>query len=178
MSKEKVKKPFYKKWWVWVLAVIVLIGVSGGEEEIPTSEPSSVETTEEENTVDEASTVEATTTEEQTEEVTEPAEVEEPAEPALSVAQENAIRKAESYLQFSAFSKSGLIDQLEFEGFSTEEASFAVENIKVDWKEQAADKAQSYLDLSGFSRSGLIEQLEFEGFTTEEATYGVDKVGL
>ena len=169
MSKEKVKKPFYKKWWVWVLAVIVLIGVSGGEEETPTSEPSSVETTEEENTVDEASTVEATTTEEQTEEVT---------EPALSVAQENAIRKAESYLQFSAFSKSGLIDQLEFEGFSTEEASFAVENIKVDWKEQAADKAQSYLDLSGFSRSGLIEQLEFEGFTTEEATYGVDKVGL
>ncbi|MCQ6265610.1 DUF4352 domain-containing protein [Fictibacillus sp. WQ 8-8] len=27
---EKVKKPFYKKWWVWVIAVIVVIGFAGG----------------------------------------------------------------------------------------------------------------------------------------------------
>lgn len=26
--KAKVKKPFYKKWWVWVIAIIVIIGVS------------------------------------------------------------------------------------------------------------------------------------------------------
>lgn len=32
--------------------------------------------------------------------------------------EENAIRSAESYLSFSAFSRSGLIDQLEFEGFT------------------------------------------------------------
>ena len=34
MGKEKVKKPFYKKWWVWLLAVIVVIGIAvGGEED-------------------------------------------------------------------------------------------------------------------------------------------------
>jgi hypothetical protein len=40
MSKEKVKKPFYKKWWVWLLAVII-IGVifTPGEEETATTEP-------------------------------------------------------------------------------------------------------------------------------------------
>ncbi|MFB3164701.1 hypothetical protein ABLO26_25405 [Neobacillus sp. 179-J 1A1 HS] len=34
MGKEKVKKPWYKKWWVWVIAVIVVIAISsGGDEE-------------------------------------------------------------------------------------------------------------------------------------------------
>ena len=33
-SKVKVKKPFYKKWWVWVLAIIIIIAIaSGGDEE-------------------------------------------------------------------------------------------------------------------------------------------------
>ncbi len=34
MAKEKVKKPFYKKWWVWVLAVIIIgsIATGGGED--------------------------------------------------------------------------------------------------------------------------------------------------
>ncbi len=30
---EKVKKPFYKKWWVWVLAIIVIAAFAGGGEE-------------------------------------------------------------------------------------------------------------------------------------------------
>lgn len=32
---EKVKKPFYKKWWVWLLAVIIIVAFAngGGEEE-------------------------------------------------------------------------------------------------------------------------------------------------
>ncbi len=39
-KKEKVKKPFYKKWWVWVIAIIVLFGIIGsiGDEE-PTKKP-------------------------------------------------------------------------------------------------------------------------------------------
>jgi hypothetical protein len=33
-KKEKVKKPIYKKWWVWVIAILVVYAVlSGGEEE-------------------------------------------------------------------------------------------------------------------------------------------------
>ncbi|MED3759698.1 DUF4352 domain-containing protein [Peribacillus frigoritolerans] len=42
MSKEKkikVKKPFYKKWWVWVIAIIVIVNIaSGGDEEESTTE--------------------------------------------------------------------------------------------------------------------------------------------
>ena len=71
-----------------------------------------------------------------------------------------------------------MVEQLEFEGFSNEEATYAVNQLNVDWKEQAVKKAEDYLDLTAFSRKGLIEQLEFEGFTTEEATYAVDEIGL
>lgn len=100
------------------------------------------------------------------------------AEPELTVAQDNALRSAENYLGFSAFSRSGLIDQLEFEGFSTEDATLAVDTVDVDWDEQAAKSAENYLDYSAFSRSGLIEQLKFEGFTAEQAEYGVNQTGL
>ena len=90
-----------------------------------------------------------------------------------SSGQENAREQAENYLSFSAFSRKGLIKQLEFEGYSTADASYAVDAIGADWNEQAALKAKAYLDQQSFSRSGLQEQLEFEGFTPSQASYGV-----
>jgi hypothetical protein len=33
----KTKKPFYKKWWVWVIAIIVVFGATGGDDEQPAS---------------------------------------------------------------------------------------------------------------------------------------------
>jgi colicin import membrane protein len=96
----------------------------------------------------------------------------------LTISQSNAVEKAISYLEYTAFSKKGLVKQLEFEGFTTADAEFAASYIDVDWFEQAALKAASYLDFSSFSRKGLIDQLIFEGFTREEAVYGVDQTGL
>lgn len=97
---------------------------------------------------------------------------------AGTVSQKNALRKANDYLDFSAFSLTGLIKQLEFEKYSSEDATWAAERVKVDWNEQAAKKAKSYLDFSSFSHSGLVDQLLFEGFTPEQAEYGVSKTGL
>lgn len=108
----------------------------------------------------------------------EPTEEPEPTKKAFSVEQENAIGKAESYLENQAFSRTGLIDQLVYEGFSKKVATFGVDHVDVNWKEQAALKAQSYLDNQSFSRKGLIEQLRYEGFTRSQAEYGVKKVGL
>jgi hypothetical protein len=101
-----------------------------------------------------------------------------PAAPAMSVAQQQAVKKAQSYLNSSAFSRLGLIGQLEFEQFTTADATFAVDYVNPNWNEQAAKKAQSYLKSSSFSRQGLIGQLEFEKFTHEQAVYGVTAVGL
>jgi hypothetical protein len=85
---------------------------------------------------------------------------------------------AESYLQFQAFSRTGLIKQLEFEKFATEDATWAVDHVKVDWMEQAAKKAKSYLEHQAFSHDSLVQQLAFEGFTPEEAEHGTTADGL
>ena len=88
--------------------------------------------------------------------------------------QRNARESAEAYLRFSAFSRTGLIEQLEYEGYSFEDASYAVDAVEVDWFEQAVKSADSYLEYSSFSRDGLLDQLLYEGFTEAEAAYGVE----
>lgn len=93
----------------------------------------------------------------------------------MTSGQRNALKSAESYLRSSAFSYTGLIEQLEYEGFSNEDATYAADHCGADWKEQAVKSAESYLKYSSFSKSGLIDQLEFEGFTHEQAVYGVEQ---
>ncbi len=92
--------------------------------------------------------------------------------------QSNALKMAKQYLSTMPFSHDSLVKQLEYEGFSNEDATYAADNCGADWNSQAAKAAQSYLDIQAFSRQRLIEQLEYEGYTEEQATYGVDSVGL
>lgn len=95
----------------------------------------------------------------------------------ITTGQSNALKSAKSYLDFSAFSYAGLIEQLEYEQYTHEEAIFAADNCGADWNEQAVKKAKSYLEFSSFSKEGLIEQLEYEGFTHEQAVYGAESNG-
>lgn len=97
--------------------------------------------------------------------------------PVFTLAQQNAIDSAQNYLRFTGFSRTGLIDQLEFEGFSTEEATFGVDNAGADWNAEAAEKAQQYLEYSSFSRQGLYDQMAFEGFLPAEIEFGLAAVG-
>lgn len=89
----------------------------------------------------------------------------------------NALASAENYIDLMGFSYNGLIDQLEFEGYSTEAATYAADNCGADWNEEAAESAKSYMDVMSFSRQGLIDQLLYEGFTQEQAEYGAAAVG-
>lgn len=100
------------------------------------------------------------------------------ADAAVTVSQKNALGKAKSYLAYAAFSHDGLVDQLVYEQFSTEDATYGADNCGADWNAQAAKKAKSYMSHSSFSRGSLIEQLEYEKFTQDQATYGVNSVGL
>ncbi|KRF32492.1 hypothetical protein ASG94_18315 [Nocardioides sp. Soil805] len=96
----------------------------------------------------------------------------------MTPGQENAMASAENYINMTAFSHKGLVEQLVFEDYSEADAIYAVNHIKVDWNEQAAKSAKNYLDMTAFSRQGLIDQLVFEGYTPEQATYGVNQTGL
>lgn len=94
-----------------------------------------------------------------------------------TMGERNAVRKAQEYLEIIAFSHKGMIEQLEFEGFTHEEAVYGADHCLANWKEQAAKKAKDYLDITSFSKEGIIGQLEFDGFTHEEAVYGAEQNG-
>ncbi|MFI6400351.1 Ltp family lipoprotein [Rhodococcus coprophilus] len=193
-----------RKMWPWIAgAVVVLFGIVGitgavnssGESsdvaataQATTTQSSAVEKTPVTTTaptttavppppktvVAPAKTVTVTPTVTVAPEITTPAS----AESGMTGGQRNAVRAANDYLDFSAFSRQGLIDQLEFEDYSTADATFAVDYVSPDWNEQAAKAAEGYLDYTSFSRQGLIDQLVFEGYTSEQAQYGVDQTGI
>ncbi|EJB8489879.1 Ltp family lipoprotein [Acinetobacter baumannii] len=101
----------------------------------------------------------------------------------FTASQLNAIRTANSYLEYQAFSRKGLINQLSSdygEGYNVKDATVAVDSLDVDWKEQAAKAAAQYLEQQGFSCKGLINQLASdygEKFTLEQAKYGAVQAG-
>lgn len=161
-ARAKALRPWFKKKRIIIpIALVAIIGLStanqGGSES-----SSDIVASEDLNT----SNAEATAVETQ--------EAEE--FPDESVSQANAREMANSYLQSAAFSLTGLVEQLEYEGFSNEDATYGAEATKADWKEQALLSAESYLRSAAFSQSGLKGQLVYEGFTDEEAEYGSSNV--
>ena len=107
-----------------------------------------------------------------------------PTEPARSVSEQQAVRAAQSYLDFSGFSRQGLIDQISSEygdQFSVQDATAAVDSLNVDYNAEAVQSASSYLEFSGFSCQGLIDQLSSEygdQYTIDQANFAASQVGL
>jgi hypothetical protein len=97
---------------------------------------------------------------------------------AETVSKKQAVRKAKEYLDFCAFSRGGLIEQLKYEKFTQADAVYGADNSGANWNEQAVRKAKEYLGFCAFSRGGLIEQLKYEKFTQAQAEYGANAVGL
>ena len=106
------------------------------------------------------------------------------AQPSSGGPVQNAINAAKQYLQFQAFSRQGLIDQLDSpyaDGYSVTVATAAVNSLRVNWNAEAVLAAKGYLQDQSFSCQGLIQQLSSsfgDKFTLAQAEYGVHKVGL
>jgi cytoskeletal protein RodZ len=178
-------RPWFKKKRIIIpaalagLLIIVSAANAGGGSDSPDAATSTQETEVVDNTEnDDVATEAEAAAAAEAEAAAAAAAAEAEAAAAETVSQSNARGSAESYLRVSAFSRSGLIGQLEFEGFSTADAEYGVDANDVDWLEQAAKSAENYLNVSSFSRSGLIDQLIFEGFSPAEAEHGVTQTGL
>ena len=97
---------------------------------------------------------------------------------------QNAINAAHQYLRFQAFSKQGLIDQLDSsygDGYSVSVATAAVNGLQVSWNAEAVLAAKQYLRNQSFSCRGLIQQLSSsfgDKFTLAQAQYAAHKIGL
>lgn len=90
----------------------------------------------------------------------------------------DAVSAAEDYLSFMAYSYDGLVEQLEYDGFSREEAKAAVDSLEIDWDAQAAKAAREHIEYSPYSHDGLIDMLVFEGFGESQAKAAVDALGV
>ena len=92
----------------------------------------------------------------------------------------NALKKAESYSETMHMSKQGIYNQLtsSVEGFSEEDAQYAIDNIEADWNKNALEKAKSYQQTMNMSKNAIYNQLtsSVEGFTVEEAQYAIDNL--
>jgi hypothetical protein len=103
--------------------------------------------------------------------------------PTLTNQQQNAAKSARSYLNFTAFSRQGLIDQLSSaygDKYAVQDATIAVDSLNVDWNAEAVQSAKSYLKFAAFSCQGLIDQLDSpygDKFTVAQATYGAQQAG-
>lgn len=184
----KVKKPVYKRWGFWVLMLVLFLILMPKN-----STGSSDKTTKPEQPVSQSAQSAETAASGSAEKVIPQKEKQDTPVNAGSessaagtsteipgawtTAQKNVMASAKAYLNYSGFSYDGLVDQLEYEKYSHEDAVWAADNCNADWNEEALESAKSYIDYSGFSYSGLIGQLEYEGFTTEQATYGADNCG-
>jgi len=174
-----------RKKWPWIAGAVVglfiVIGLASGggtDKESETAAPTSTSTVTVVAAAPSEPSVQTTVAEATTEEavVTTTQAAPPPPPPApvnqVSAGQRNAASKADDYLDISGFSRTGLIKQLEFEGFDTADATAGVDSLDIDWMEQAEKKAKEYMDISPFSQQGLVEQLSFEGFTPAQAEHG------
>ncbi len=103
--------------------------------------------------------------------------------PALTQQEKSAVAAAKQYLSTQAFSKQGLIDQLDSpdgSGYSVNDATVAVDSLTVNWNAEAVQAAKEYLQTQPFSCSDLIQQLDSpdgDQFTVAQATYGATQAG-
>ncbi len=163
------KKPFYKKWWAWAIA-IVIIGAAMTTGINESNAPNDV-ATQMATTSDDTQTKEPETTET-------PKETAEKKE-SIPTEYKSALKKAKLYSDTMHMSKRGIYDQLTSEygeRFSKEAAQYAVDNVDADWNANALEKAKLYQDSMSMSPAAIRDQLTSEygeQFTAEEAAYAV-----
>ncbi|MCD8317307.1 MAG: Ltp family lipoprotein [Eggerthellaceae bacterium] len=93
-------------------------------------------------------------------------------------ANQAALEEAVNYITINEVSYNRLVQILENDGFTTEEAEYAADNCGADWNEQALTTAQVYLDSGIYSRQSLIEALLDDGYTEDQAEYAADNCGV
>lgn len=95
---------------------------------------------------------------------------------SLTAEQKTAALLARSYLIGSAFSRSGLISQLQSEGYSFETVEAAIDILSIDWQVQAVKRAKLLTQYEDYTLESLQERLLDYDFTTEESEYAADYV--
>ena len=156
MRKKKILKGF-----VFIIAIIIILGLAFGACSNNPSTPS-------DNPISEATT-----------EVAEKDTLKE-IDDDIPTEYKSALNKAYDYSNIMHMSKAGIYEQLTSEygeQFTAEAGQYAIDNMTADWNANALAKAKSYQNTMHMSKSAIYDQLisEYgEQFTKEEAQYAID----
>lgn len=164
-----------KKLWI-IIAIFVVIGIMGEENDENTVSTTNNEMTNVEKMDSAVEQAESTTGNDEVSEAIEVVEEDIPTE------FKSALKTAKTYSDTMHMSKAGIYDQLvsEYgEQFTEEAAQYAIDNLEVDWKENALKMAETYQETMSMSLKAIYDQLisEYgEQFTEEEAQYAIDNL--
>ena len=167
----KNKKPIYKRAWFWAVAVIVVVGTSGGSDTDNSKETNSgnVESVQE---VSQSNSENAIAENESKDKV----------EDNVPKEYKSALEKAKSFTDEMNLSKVRLYEMLTSTSdyydthFTAEAAQYAVDNVGVDWKESALKRAKLYRKAVSLSTEGIYDELTAMEYTEEEIQYAIDNL--
>ena len=167
----KNKKPIYKRAWFWAVAVIVVVGTSGGSDTDNSKETNSgnVESVQE---VSQSNSENAIAENESKDKV----------EDNVPEEYKSALEKAKSFTDEMNLSKVRLYEMLTSTSdyydthFTAEAAQYAVDNVGVDWKESALKRAKLYRKAVSLSTEGIYDELTAMEYTEEEIQYAIDNL--
>lgn len=97
----------------------------------------------------------------------------------LADTRDAALRRARSYVSATHMSPVTLYRQLtSYEGFSSDDARYAVQECGADWDDEATEAAASYRQHLGLSDAGIRRQLtsSVEGYTDAQATTALTRL--
>lgn len=156
------KKPFYKRVWFWVLAIILIIVIGsaiGGGSSFSDSSSTSSKT-------EQSSSKSSSTS----------------SKPKTSATNLAALASAKTYADTMHMSKQGIYDQLTSDAgdkFKPEAAQYAVDHLKADYNKNALEAAKSYQKDQNMSPEAIRDQLtsqDGDKFTDEQADYAVQNL--
>ena len=165
---SKNKKSMYKRAWLGALAIIIVAGTVGCSDVDNSKEVNggNVETVQEVSQNNSENTIAENKSEDKIDN-------------NVPMEYRSVMEKAKFYSDVLNMSKAKMYEELTAGcGFTAEEAQYAVDNVKADWKENALKTAKTYEDKS-MSKAAMYDQLTSEYvdmFTEEEAQYAVDNI--
>lgn len=95
----------------------------------------------------------------------------------VTPAQRAALYAAKQRLSRTPYSRQGLLQCLEQDGYAPLDAAYAADHCGADWERQAVRCVRLYLSERPFPLRQLLAQLMEAGFTESQARYGASKNG-
>ena len=166
---SKNKKPMYKRAWLGALAIVIVAGTVGCSEADNSKEVNggSVETVQEVSQNNSENTIAENKSEDKIDD-------------NIPIEYRPVMEKAQFYSDVVNMSKAKMYEELTAGcGFTAEEAQYAIDNVKADWKENALKTAKATYEDMSMSKAGMYDSLTSEYgdmFTEEEAQYAVDNI--